>query len=247
MNVLTRKLENFAALSQDDKRFLDEVTRTVREIGARQDLISEGDAPDHVHLILEGFACRYKITPDGGRQIIAYLVPGDFCDLHVSLLGEMDHNLATLSASTICLLPRHGLERLAEAHPSLTRALWWATLVDEAVLREWLVNMGRRPAPQRIAHMFCEVLTRLQAVELAPGGRIDFPLTRADLADTAGLSTVHVNRVVQDLRDRRLIAWKGRALAVLDAAGLEAFAGFDPNYLHLQRSPNPRPGAGWIA
>jgi CRP-like cAMP-binding protein len=246
-NPLVLKLEHGAKLSDGAKTGLAELIVDRTEFAARRDLIAEGEAPAHVHLVLEGFACRYKLLPDGGRQIIAWLVPGDFCDLHVSLLGEMDHNLATLSASTICLLPRHGLERLAEAHPSLTRALWWATLVDEAVLREWLVNMGRRPAPQRIAHMFCEVLTRLQAVELAPGGRIDFPLTRADLADTAGLSTVHVNRVVQDLRDRRLIAWKGRALAVLDAAGLEAFAGFDPNYLHLQRSPNPRPGAGWIA
>jgi CRP-like cAMP-binding protein len=246
-NPFLMKLEHGAKLSDEAKAGLTNLIVDRTEFGARKDLISEGEAPEHVHLVLEGFACRYKLLPDGGRQIMAWLTPGDFCDLHVSLLGEMDHNLATLSASTICLLPRHGLERLAEAHPSLTRALWWATLVDEAILREWLVNMGRRPAAQRIAHMFCEVLTRLQAVGLAPGGQIDFPLTRADLADSAGLSSVHVNRVIQELRDTGLISWKRRTLAVLDETGLKAFAGFDPNYLHLERSSHLRGGGGWIA
>jgi CRP-like cAMP-binding protein len=105
--------------------------------------------------------------------------------------------------------------------------------VDEAVLREWLVNMGRRPADQRIAHMFCEVRRRLDAVGLAPDATMDFPLSQTDLADSAGLSPVHVNRMIQQLRDEGLISWRGRVLQVLDVGALEAFAGFDPNYLHL--------------
>jgi CRP-like cAMP-binding protein len=232
-NPLVRKLEHGARLSQDEKALIEDLILRAETVEAHRDLISEGDAPDLVHVIVAGFACRYKTLPDGGRQIMAWLVPGDFCDLHVSLLGEMDHSIATLSASTITYLPRNGLEALTERHPNLTHALWWATLVDEAILREWLVNMGRRPAHQQIAHMFCEVRCRLDAVGLAPGGIMDFPLSQSDLADSAGLSSVHVNRVLQQLRDEGLIVWRGRVLQVPDQARLEAFAGFDPNYLHL--------------
>ncbi|MDB5475509.1 MAG: cyclic nucleotide-binding protein [Phenylobacterium sp.] len=236
-NPLVRKLEHGAPLSDEEKDALAKLMVGARPVGAHEDLIAEGDAPEHVHVVLEGFACRYKMLPDGGRQIMAWLVPGDFCDLHVSLLGEMDHAIATLTPSVIAFLPRNGLEVLAEDHPTLTRALWWATLVDEAVLREWLVNMGRRPSPQRIAHMFCEVRARLHAVDLAPDAIMEFPLSQTDLADSAGISSVHVNRVLQQLRDEGLITWRGGVLQVLDVGALEAFAGFDANYLHLKGPP----------
>jgi CRP-like cAMP-binding protein len=232
MNLLSRKLENFAALSLDDKRFLDEVTRTSREVRAREDLISEGDAPGHVHLILEGFACRYKITPGGGRQIIAYLVPGDFCDLHVFILKAMDHAIATLTPCRVVDIPRATVLDMTE-RPALARALWWATLVDEAVAREWLVNIGRREAPERIAHMLCELLFRLRAVGLANGDSYELPITQGELADTVGLSSVHVNRSLQALREAGLISLKDRRLVILDAKRLTEFGGFDPNYLHL--------------
>jgi len=233
MNPLVLKLEHGARLSEGEKILLEDLVGGAVSIAARQDLISEGDAPDHVHVVLKGFACRYKLLADGGRQIMAWLVPGDFCDLQVSILGEMDHSIATLTPSTIGFVPRDRLSALAANSPGLTRALWWATLVDESVLGEWLVSMGRRPAAQRIAHMFCEVHRRLEAVGLAPNATFDFPLSQADLADSAGLSAVHVNRVVQQLRETRQIVWRRRVLQVLDPLALEAFAGFDPNYLHL--------------
>jgi CRP-like cAMP-binding protein len=232
-NPLVRKLEHGARLSTAEKALLEGLIIGAEAVDAHCDLIAEGEAPTQVHVVLEGFACRYKTLADGGRQIMAWLLPGDFCDLHVSLLGEMDHSIATLTPSIITYLPRNGLEALTEDHPTLTHALWWATLVDEAVLREWLVNMGRRPADQRIAHMFCEVRRRLDAVGLAPDATMDFPLSQTDLADSAGLSPVHVNRMIQQLRDEGLISWRGRVLQVLDVGALEAFAGFDPNYLHL--------------
>jgi len=235
-NPLVRKLEHGAQLSREDKDLLAGLVAGADSVPAHQDLIAEGAVPENVHVVLKGFACRYKLLPDGGRQIMAWLVPGDFCDLHVSILGEMDHSIATLTDSTICYLPRNGLDALTAGRPNLTHALWWATLVDEAVLREWLVSMGRRAAAQRIAHMFCEVHARLDAVGLAPAGLMDFPLSQTDLADSAGLSSVHVNRVVQQLRDEGLIAWRGRILQVIDAAALAAFADFNPNYLHLRRA-----------
>lgn len=229
------KLRQGADLSDEDEQALVKACADVRAFGPREDVIVEGERPDHVHVVIEGFACRYKLLPDGGRQIMAWLVPGDFCDLHVAVLGEMDHSIATISASTIGAIPEATVKEISETSPTLTRALWWATLVDEAVLREWLVNMGRRPADKQIAHLFCELLLRLRSVGAAPGDTMDMPLTQVELADTVGLSPVHVNRVIQQLRDMGLISWKGRELAILDEARLREFAGFDPNYLHLIR------------
>ena len=225
MNRLTRKLENLATLSEDDKRLLDDVIGAPRKVDARTDLIREGDAPDNVHLILDGFACRYKLTSEGERQIMAYLVPGDFCDLHVAILKRMDHGIATLQRGRDPVCP--------PARPAIARALWWATLVDEAVLREWLVNIGRREAPQALAHLLAELLFRLRAVGLAEGDSYELPLTQQELGDTLGLSTVHVNRSLHVLRTENLITLKNKSVTILDTESLFEFSGFNANYLHL--------------
>lgn len=235
-NPIVEKLKHGAALSAEDRRALGRECADVREVAPRTDLIREGERPDYVHAVIEGFGCRYKVLPDGGRQIMAWLVPGDFCDLHVAILGAMDHGVATLSASKVAFISPDAVTRLGERSPALSKALWWATLADEGVLREWLVNMGRRPADRRVAHLFCELLARLRAVGLADEETMDLPLTQTDLADTLGLSSVHVNRVVQQLRDERLISWRGKRLKIEDVEGLTAFAGFDPNYLHLRQA-----------
>jgi CRP-like cAMP-binding protein len=236
MNRLTRKLENFASLNDDDKRLLDDVTRTSYEVPAACDLIKEGDAPDKVHLIVDGFACRYKLTSEGKRHIMAYLISGDFCDLHVFILKAMDHNIGTLSPCRVVKIPRNSILEMT-TRPALARALWWATLVDEAVLREWLVNMGQREGPERIAHLLCELLLRLRAVGLAGSDAYELPITQEELGDTMGLSTVHVNRSLQRLRSENLIILKNNYLVILDAERLNEFGGFNPNYLHLPESP----------
>lgn len=229
---LIRKLEAFAPLPEDDKRLLEEATRASRVVGPHEELIGEGEAPDDVHLILEGFACRYKVLATGKRQIMAYLVPGDFCDLHVFILKEMDHSIGTLSRCTVVDLPRARVLAMLE-RPALARALWWATLVDEATLREWLVNIGTRDATARVAHLLCELLLRLETVGLVNGDSYELPIIQADLADTVGLSNVHVNRVLQRLRAKGLITLKAKKLIILDTGKLKAFSGFNPNYLHL--------------
>lgn len=237
VDALLRKLAHGAKLSPADR---DAVTAAVSEIHLappHTDLILEGAAPEFVHVILDGFACRYKVLPDGARQIMAWLVPGDFCDLHVSMLGEMDHSIATLSASRVGRIPRAAAERLAREVSALTRAFWWATLVDEGVLREWLVNMGRRQASKRIAHLFCELHERLGSVGLADDDVMAFPLTQTDLADSVGLTPVHVNRVVRWLREAGLVTWKGHELTIDDVPKLREFCAFDGNYLHLGRLP----------
>ena len=163
---------------------------------------------------------------------MAYLVPGDFCDQHVFILKTMDHSIATLSTCKVVNIPRSRILEMLE-NPRLARALWWATLVDEATLREWLVNIGARPAERRVAHLLCELLVRLGIVGLSTGDKYELPITQNELADTVGLSTVHVNRVLQRLRGLELITLKGKNLVILDAAKLIQFSGFNSNYLHL--------------
>lgn len=235
VNPFILKLAHGAELTDGDKQVLEQAIAGTRQLGPREDLIREGDQPDNVHLIVEGFACRYKLLPDGGRQIMAYLVPGDICDLHVAILGEMDHAIGSLSACKVAELPRQTIEELTSKHVRITRALWWATLVDEATLREWITNLGRRPADKRLAHLFCELLIRLQSVGLASENSYEFPVTQGELADTLGLTPVHVNRTLQELRSNDLIAFNGKELTIKDVGRLKAFADFDPNYLHLKK------------
>lgn len=237
MNRLTRKLEGGGSLTDADRRLLDEVTAEVRDVPARTDLISEDERPDNVHLVLDGFACRYKVTSDGARQIMAYLVPGDFCDLHIAVLGRMDHSVGTLSACRVVSLSNADIDRLL-ARPALARALWWATLVDEAVLREWLVTCGTREAPQALAHLFAELLMRLRAVGLADGGSYELPLTQEELGDTVGITNVHVNRSLKVLRDEEMVTMHRGHVVITDPKRLFAYSGFNPNYLH-------RDGAKW--
>jgi CRP-like cAMP-binding protein len=231
-NPLVRKLRAFARLSDDDLRILDEVALHGREVGARIDLIREGDKPSDVLLVMEGFACRYKVSPEGKRHIMAYLVPGDFCDLHVFILNEMDHNIGTLSSCRVVDIPRHRVLELVD-RPAIARAFWVAAMVDEATLREWLVNIGSRPAEERIGHLLCELLLRLRAVGLANSDHYELPLTQNDLAETMGLSAVHMNRVLQDLRRQGLIELKHKQLVILDFERLKEFSSFNANYLHL--------------
>lgn len=229
-------------MSDDDRRLLDSASQDARTVPGRTDLIREGDNPADVYLILEGFACRYKITSGGKRQIMAYLVPGDFCDLHVFVLKQMDHSIGTLSPCKVVKIPRESILEMLE-RPKLSVALWLAVLTDMAVLREWLVNLGQRPAEERVAHVLCELLLRLRAVGLASGDSYALPVTQVELADTMGLSHVHVNRVLRSLRKNGLIALHGKNLVIPDAARLNAFSGFNPNYLHLAERGSARQSA----
>ena len=235
-----RKLEFGADLTMEDKTTLEGAVTRTRRVSAREDVIRQGAKPEDVHVVLEGYACRYKMLPDGGRQIMALLVPGDFCDLHVAVLDRMDHGIATLTACTMAEISREKIEALV-GHPRIARALWWATLVDEATLREWLVNMGRRSADRQTAHFFCELLHRLRAVGLAEGDQLVFPLTQEELADILGLSVVHVNRTLMALRKMDLLAWDRGVVRALDCGRLCEFAAFDPDYLHLVRHDGERP------
>lgn len=233
-NPLIMKLEYGARLTDMDRAVLYDLTRITRRVARHRDISPEGERPENVHLVVEGFACRYKTLTDGRRQIMALLVPGDFCDLHVAILGEMDHSIGTSWGCTIVDIPRSVVEHLTAHHPRITRALWWATLVDEGTLRAWLVNMGQHEADQRMAHLVCELLVRLRVVGLVSEDSFALPMTQDDLADVLGITGVHVNRVLQDLRGQGLLEWRSKRLRIPDVARLMAFAEFDPKYLHLK-------------
>lgn len=234
-NPLVRKLRNFTDLPDRDVRRLEDLCTDVRTYPARRDLIEEGDRPESVFLLTKGWACRYKVLPDGGRQIVAYLIPGDLCDVHIFILEEMDHTIGLLSEARVVEIPKYKILELFEESPMLARALWWSTLVDEGVLREWIVNMGRRDAFDRLAHLFAELWLRMHGVGLTVDGAFDLPLTQNDLGDTLGLTSVHVNRTLQEMRAQGLIETSRGALHITDVQRLMDVTDFRPNYLHLHR------------
>lgn len=231
-NPLVRKLEAFRPLSEAERTTLERVSAQGTVVGPRIDLIREGDAPDGVIVVMEGIACRQKHRANGSRQITAFLVPGDTCDLDVGLLTRMDHTVTTLSICRVVRLSGDVVTRLLEEHPAIAKALRTSTLVDEATLREWLVNVGCRSAIERIAHLLCELLVRLQIVGFASEDSYELPVTQLDLADTVGLSNVHVNRSLQELRRQGVIELRGRSLRILDRQRLRTIAEFNARYLH---------------
>ena len=235
-NPLVCKLEQFTRLSAEDRAVLDRAAaERVRVFGAREDIIREGDRPRDVNLFLTGWACRYKQLEDGRRQIVAFFLPGDLCDHNVFILREMDHHIGTLTPVTVAELSREAFERITLDHPRILQALWWETLVNAAVQREWTVNLGQRDAVERMAHLMCELFVRLRSIGLTEGDGCAFPITQSDLAEATGMSTVHVNRTLMELRKRQLLTLKGRRLTIPDLDALMAAGLFNPNYLHLDR------------
>lgn len=232
---LVLKLDQSKLLNQNDREILTDIAQATRDVPAGTDIISDGERPERVHLVTEGIACRYKILENGSRSIMAFLLPGDFCDLHVAVLTHMDHTIGTLTPCKVVDIPRSKIEELVETEPRITRMFWWATLVDEAILREWLAFIGRRPAEIRLAHLFCELQARMETVELSDGHSFSLPLTQQVLADAVGLSTVHLNRAIQSLRTRGLIRTVAGRIGIPDRDALWSYAEFDPGYLHLHR------------
>src|SRR3954465_2808349 len=233
---LIHKLESILVLSDDEKDVLRKLNGTIKTVGPRQDLVREGDRPSACCLILDGFAYRYKLTETGKRQIFSFHIPGDIPDLQSLHLDVMDHSLSSLSACKAMFIPHETIRDLARQGPRIGDAFWRATLIDGAVFRAWILGLGRREAYGRMAHLLCELYVRLKAVGLTNGDAYAFPLTQAEFGDALGLSTVHVNRTLQDLRGEGLITLRSGSVAVLDWDRLREAGEFDPTYLHLRKA-----------
>jgi CRP-like cAMP-binding protein len=241
VNPWTMKMEQYTRFSDEEKRLLDAlVSQRQRVYAPGEDILREGDPSPDCHVVLSGLASRYKVLPDGGRQIMAFLVPGDLCDAEIFILKAMDHSVVAHSETTVALISGDKMDELLTGQGRITKALWWGTLTDLAVLREWVVNHGRRDAYEQIAHLLYEMLVRYRIVANTTNTTLDFPLTQVDLADATGLTPMHVSRMLTRLRQENLIALKGKKLTILDPERLKEVAGFDPNYLHLDRAHDPR-------
>jgi CRP-like cAMP-binding protein len=228
------RLSNIFDLSPEDQAAIETLPVTVREYAADQDIVRDGERPTHCCILLDGFTCRYKVISDGRRQILAFNIPGDVPDLQSLHLDVMDHSLATVVASRLGFVAHSDMRTLCEERPGVAAAFWRETLIDGAAFRAWITNIGRLSARARLAHLLCELLLRLDAVGLADGFRYRLPLTQAEIGDALGLSVVHVNRLLQDLKAEGHIVTEKKTVTIQNWETFSAIAQFDRDYLHLK-------------
>lgn len=235
-NVLTRKLERLSPLVSEDKMYLSYALDQSRRFDAGVDIINHSDAAEDVCLIAAGLACQIRRAEAGQHQILRYLLPGDFCNLQSLISSRNDITVRALTSCEVFPIPRKTISQWIR-RPNIAQALWFATLADESVAHEALVNVGFRRAEQMIAHFLCEMFFRLDAAGLVIDNSFDLPITQIDLGCTLGLSTVHINRALQNLRNRKLIALRRKIFTILDIHSLKALCEFDPGYLYLSGHP----------
>jgi CRP-like cAMP-binding protein len=221
-------------LNAEERGIVEEMASgSTKRVEAGEDLIKEGSMPTASQVMIDGYSARYHLLADGRRNISALHIPGDFVDLHSLLLRPMDHSVVAISDCSVASVPHALLRRLSETHSHLSRLLWLSTLIDAAMHRRWLVAAGRLSAIGRIAHLLCELWVRLQTARGTNGYRFWLPLSQAQLSDAMGLSTVHINRTLQQMRRRGLIRWQGSDVEILDWEALREVGQFEQDYLNL--------------
>jgi CRP-like cAMP-binding protein len=232
---IIRKLESIVGLSDEERDAVLRLPMQVTNLRADQDIVREGDRPSRCCAVLEGFCSTYTIVADGKRQIMAFHIPGDIPDLQSLHLRVLDVSLGTMTPCKVGFIQHEAVRDLCARHPRLAGAFWRETLIDASIFREWMASLGRREAYARIAHLFCEMVVRLRSVGLVRGDTCDFPITQAEIGDALGLSYVHVNRTLQELRSAGLITLSGGTLKILDWETLQKAGDFEATYLHLER------------
>lgn len=239
LSPLVKKLSLHAPLTADDRAAILALPCKQRQIEQGCYIVREGDAPTHCTLLVSGFAARHKIVGDGGRQIVNVHVSGDMIDLQNSMLSVADHNVQALSQMVAAFIPRDAIVDLAFRRPAVGKALWIETLVEGSIAREWIINVGRRNAMVRLAHLLCEFAYRLDAVGIGAACRYELPMTQEQLADTTGLTAVHVNRVLKALDAANLIKRSRRSVVISDLKRLAKAGDFRSTYLHLPQEALP--------
>jgi CRP-like cAMP-binding protein len=224
---LVTKLESISRLDASERAAIAALPLRTRTVEAGTDIIAQGSSPHECCFAIEGLLCRYGLTGGGGRQIVSFHVSGDMLDRDALHMSNLDHSVSSLSAARVAYVPHPDIVRLAEAMPNIGLAFWRDAVVDSGIYRQWLISIGRRNAKQRLAHLICETFTRMEAVGLAEADHFHFPVTQVQLGDALGLSAIHVNRSLQELRQDALVAWKGRVVTILNAAELREAADFD--------------------
>jgi CRP-like cAMP-binding protein len=232
---LIRQLEGVVQLSSEDRAALAALPLRLKSVSEKRDIIREGSRPVESCLVLEGVVCRYKMLSSGRRQIVSFHYPGDMPDLQSIYLKTMDHSLASVTAARVAFVPHDSMRAIIRARPDIADALLRHTLIDSSIYREWIVSIGRRSSLERVAHMICECFVRMRALGLAKQADFELPLAQAELCDSTGLSLVHVNRTLKELRRLELIRTIAKVHSIRDWDMLQEAADFDPGYLHLKR------------
>jgi CRP-like cAMP-binding protein len=227
-----RKLEKWTSFSAEDRAAFQAVPFSTKSMSAGSYVVREHDPVQSCYILLSGLAFRSKIVGNGGRQILSMHVPGDFLNLQHAMLSTADHNINMLTTGDVALVPAAALKEIAFQHPAIGHAMWLDTLVDGAILREWIANIGRRDARTRVAHLLCEFAVRLHPVGLTAGDSFELPMTQEQLGDATGLTSVHVNRTLQGLRADGLIRTEKRAVTIENWKALTIAGDFDAAYLH---------------
>ena len=236
-NPWAMKMEQFTSFTGEERQRLDAlVAFKQRTFDAQEDIIADGAHSNFCHVLLTGLACRYKLLPDGERQIMAFLVPGDLCDAEIFILKKMDHAVGTLTPSTTAMIRSDEMKKLLREISPICEALWWGTMTDLGVLRGRIIDQGRRDATERLAHLLYEMLIRYRIGGTTSDNSVDFPVTQTDLADATGMTPSHVNRLLQRFREDRLIELRSRTLTITNPARLKVIAQFNAAYLHLDRT-----------
>jgi CRP-like cAMP-binding protein len=237
LDALTRKLSATTGLGPDDIAAVEALPINVRKLPAHHVIVHDGECPQECCLVIEGFAFRSKMTIAGKRQILSIHVPGDIPDLQSLYLERMDHDFATLTPGTVGLISHTALRRLIRERVETAEALWRETLIDAAMFREWIVNVGQRPGPAKLAHLLLELKQRLALVGRVGVNSFELPLNQQELADCLGITAVHVSRVMKELRERGLVDFQRQRVVVRDEEGLRQLGDFDPLYLHQNSGP----------
>jgi CRP-like cAMP-binding protein len=229
---LIQKLGRLTDLDAEDRKQINALPYTLQRVENGDYLVREGQLVTQCCLLVDGYACRHKTTEDGKRQIVSFHMRGDILDIQHLLLSTADHNVQAISPARVAWIPMEELRKLAWERPNIGKALWRDCLIDASIFREWVLNVGRRGAKARIAHMLCEFIARARVVGLVSDDRCALPLTQEEIGDATGLTNVHVNRMLRILRDEDVIAVGKRELQIMDWNRLREIAGFDSNYLH---------------
>jgi CRP-like cAMP-binding protein len=232
LRSLIGKLERLAQLDNTDKDRLAALPLREERVPRYRRLVHEGDTPEQCCLLVSGYACRYKDSVNGARQIVSFHLRGDLLDIQHLLLARADHSLETITPAIVAWIPKEDLLRLAWERPTVGKALWRDCLIDASIFREWVLNVGRRDAKSRVAHMLCEFVARCEAAGLGMANRFHLPMTQEQIADATGSTSVHVNRTLKALDECGAIARERNRFEVLDWDRLCTIANFDPAYLH---------------
>jgi CRP-like cAMP-binding protein len=230
-----RKFETRAPLDGEDRQAFLKLPFELRHVDANRYIVREGDRAPGATLIVEGLAFRHKVTIEGARQIVSVHVPGDFIDLEGSLLMVADHNVQALTTCEVATVPREAIVALIHARPLLAHAMWVDTLIDGSIYREWIVNVGRRDSRSGMCHLLCEFARRLEAAGLADAAGYELPMTQEQLADSLGITPVHVNRILRELDREGLVVRNKRFVRVPNWEALRRAGGFNELYLHLNQ------------